>query len=747
MSRLRRYFRVAVRCVAKLGIKGLMEEVPGGKYLYAFGEQFAAELRAEGDQTGVRAFVEEAVAASFDQALADARVAVPEVLAEAGVEATPAETVALELWLAGVPEATRQSLKRKDDPTGTSLPFGFTIDTAEDAARLFPGRPPRLAPGAALAGLPGWAVDRLLGVGGFGEVWLARKGKLSNLTGAVKFGDVGREAELIDRVMAAGTHDHIVRLVNADTDADGPWLMYEYVPGGTLTDYVHVLQTLDPADRHRRAADVLAQLADAAEFFHTLPDPVVHRDLKPSNALLDRSRVRKGGDPADPGRVRVTDLGIGAVAARHALLLDARGQTTAAGRRQTYLRGSHTPLYASEQQKRGDAPDPRDDVHALGVIGYQLYTGRLDAAPGSDIADDLREAGATDGMIGLLAACVARNPARRPKDGADLAARLKALASGGRQAPDPGASGASGGREPPDAGWDQGAHAPRSPEPPPVHVAPPARKGGDELLFPLPYGLKMAFCWVPPGTCQLGSPLAEQNAVIEAVGSRPDWLAAESQAKRGTFTTTGFWLAKYPVTQAEWHALTGESPSHFQPGGGGAADVKGLDTTRFPVENVSWDMCQQDFLPKLNALGATAAVFGKGVGAFRLPHEDEWEYAARGGHADGRPFYWGKELNGHHANHDGNYPFGTAAKGPYLKRPTPVGTYAAKAPHPWGLCDLLGNVWEWCDNWYDSEQKYRVLRGGSWISYGHGCRAAYRARNTPDARSSYFGLRVLLPLD
>src|SRR5206468_12768694 len=72
-------------------------------------------------------------------------------------------------------------------------------------------------------------------------------------------------------------------------------------------------------------------------------------------------------------------------------------------------------------------PDPRDDVHALGVIGYQMATGRLDQAPGIDAAEDLREAGIGDGLIALLSRCVAQKPERRPRDAAELAEKLVEL--------------------------------------------------------------------------------------------------------------------------------------------------------------------------------------------------------------------------------------------------------------------------------------------------------------------------------
>jgi formylglycine-generating enzyme required for sulfatase activity len=207
---------------------------------------------------------------------------------------------------------------------------------------------------------------------------------------------------------------------------------------------------------------------------------------------------------------------------------------------------------------------------------------------------------------------------------------------------------------------------------------------GEERRVAIPGGLEMVFCWIPPGTCQLGSPKAERDCLDP--GGIKDFIAHEGEDHRGVYTTTGFWLGKYPVTQAEWRAVTDESPSYFQAGAGGADAVKGLDTTQFPVENVSWDMCQE-FLKRMNR--EAGVVFG-------LPHEDQWEYACRGGRGNRQPFYWGCELNGTQANVNGNYPypFGTAAKGPHLKRPCPVdftngGRYPA---HPWGLLHMHGNV-------------------------------------------------------
>jgi len=268
------------------------------------------------------------------------------------------------------------------------------------------------------------------------------------------------------------------------------------------------------------------------------------------------------------------------------------------------------------------------------------------------------------------------------------------------------------------------------------------RQPGQISQFLLPGGLKMTFCWIPPGTAQLGSPVEERRAVAEQLGQPEDWLATESDTNRGMYASRGFWLTKYPVMQAEWHAIMGENPSYFHSGGGGAAKVSGLETHRFPVERVSWEMIcgTGGFLEKMEVLTGREEAFGQ-AGMFALPHENEWEYACRGGVGNQRVFYWGNELDGTQANMNGNFPFGTATVGQFLERPTQVGSYELIAPHPWDLCDMHGNVWEWCENLYE-HTGYPVRRGGSWDYIGHYCRAADRYWFKPDHRHANVGLRL-----
>jgi formylglycine-generating enzyme required for sulfatase activity len=208
-----------------------------------------------------------------------------------------------------------------------------------------------------------------------------------------------------------------------------------------------------------------------------------------------------------------------------------------------------------------------------------------------------------------------------------------------------------------------------------------------------------------------------------------------------------FYLGIYPVTQKEYREVMGENPSYFSAQGGGKDAVAGMNTDRYPVERVSWDDAVE-FCDKLSARPEEKAA-GR---VYRLPTEAEWEYACRAG--TDTPFWWGKSASSEQANFDGNFPYGGAEKGPYLKRTCPVGSYK---PNPWGLYDMGGNVWQWCHDWYGKDYykegvnkdpqspengNLRVLRGGSWDDLGRSCRAACRGRYVPGGRVNVRGFRV-----
>lgn len=238
---------------------------------------------------------------------------------------------------------------------------------------------------------------------------------------------------------------------------------------------------------------------------------------------------------------------------------------------------------------------------------------------------------------------------------------------------------------------------------PPVVVAeqvkaPVGPKAGDQKRVMLPGGVALELVYCPPGTFVMGSPAEEPGH------------EADEAAHRVTLTK-GFWIGKYEVTQEQWTKVMGRNPSRFK------GEV-------CPVDSVSWEDCQA-FLQKA----------GNGL---RLPSEAEWEYACRAGEA--RPE--GEDLTAR--SWFGRY--GTC----------PVGR---KLPNAWGIHDMLGNVWEWCQDRYGTYSgdetdptgagfgESRVLRGGSWACEAVNCRPADRGSTTPDLRDGNGGFRVACSAD
>jgi uncharacterized protein (TIGR02996 family) len=234
-------------------------------------------------------------------------------------------------------------------------------------------------------------------------------------------------------------------------------------------------------------------------------------------------------------------------------------------------------------------------------------------------------------------------------------------------------------------------------------------------------GLGMEFALVPRGSFWMGSE-----------GGKP----GDNQVQ----IPHEFYLGVYPVTQGQWQAVLGSNPSHFSRSGGGKDKVKKIaaaDLNQFPVESVSWEDVQQ-FIGKLQEQEPAPRSW-----LYRLPTEEEWEYACRGGARSQEEcafdFYLDRPSNdlcSTQANFNGSYPGGSAAKGPDLERTTKVGSYP---PNRLGFYDLHGNVWEWTDS---VEGSGRVYRGGSWGLGGAHCEAAYRGWYSPSDRVNDLGFRL-----
>jgi formylglycine-generating enzyme required for sulfatase activity len=233
-------------------------------------------------------------------------------------------------------------------------------------------------------------------------------------------------------------------------------------------------------------------------------------------------------------------------------------------------------------------------------------------------------------------------------------------------------------------------------------------------LANLPSGSKpLEMVLIPAGTFTMGSPSYEKDRYDGEGPQHPVTI------------TKPFYMGKYEVTQAQWQAVMGSNPSDFK------------DKPNNPVEQVSWNDCQT-FIEKLNQMGQ---------GTFCLPTEAEWEYACRAGTQT--RFYWGDDPNYSQIK---DYVW-------YSGNNSPDGTkeVGQKIPNGFGLYDMSGNVYEWCQDWYGgyssmlqidpkgaNSGSYRVLRGGTWSGDAGYCRSAHRSTGPPGLWYDGIGFRLVL---
>jgi formylglycine-generating enzyme required for sulfatase activity len=248
--------------------------------------------------------------------------------------------------------------------------------------------------------------------------------------------------------------------------------------------------------------------------------------------------------------------------------------------------------------------------------------------------------------------------------------------------------------------------------------------------------LPLRMMQIPAGTFLMGSPKDELER-------------QESEGPQNEVTLSRFFMGKYPITQAQWRVMAAlpqverelkADPSHFK------GDLH-------PVESVSW-YDAVEFCDRLTILTNRQ---------YRLPTEAEWEYACRAGTTT--PFHFGKTITTELANYRGtdneeykwSGSYGDGPKGEHREETTPVNQF--EGANAFGLCDMHGNVWEWCqDHWHSSykgaptdgsawieggSSERRILRGGSWFFNPRSCRSAYRNYVEPGFDYYFIGFRVV----
>jgi formylglycine-generating enzyme required for sulfatase activity len=244
--------------------------------------------------------------------------------------------------------------------------------------------------------------------------------------------------------------------------------------------------------------------------------------------------------------------------------------------------------------------------------------------------------------------------------------------------------------------------------------------------------LPLRMMLIPAGTFLMGSPEDELERT-------------EYEGPQHEVTLSQFFMAQYPVTQAQWREVANlpqvnrelkPNPSRFK------GDLR-------PVEQVSW-FDAVEFCDRITLVTNRQ---------YRLPTEAEWEYACRAGTTT--PFHFGETITTDLANYrcnDETYgAYGPGHLGEYREETTPVDHF--EGANSFGLYDMHGNVWEWCqDHWYDNyegapadgnawllsdESNNRVIRGGSWNSFPRNCRSACRYNNASDSIDFFLGFRVV----
>jgi formylglycine-generating enzyme required for sulfatase activity len=569
--------------------------------------------------------------------------------------------------------------------------------------------------GASLRLKDRYRAQKLLGQGGFGKTFKAvdedRPGQplcvikqfaYSNSDPKTQQMALNLFYEEAKHLQSLGNHPQIPELL-AYFDVDGqPYLVQQYIDGQDLEREL----AIEGAFNQQKIRELLESLLPVLDFLHNQPKPVIHRDIKPANIIRRRA----------DGVLILVDFG-------------AAKQAT-----QTMLAKTGTmigsPEFAAPEQIRGK-PAFASDIYSLGVTCIHLLTN----VPPFDLFDigednwvwrDYLVNNPVDDLLGeVLDGSIVNALARRYRSATETLAALST-------------------KNQPILVTKDTSQAQISKLPNKLNLGSFSFVTGqlrtvtgflgrnkeivDEstgqarrFIEDLGNGVKLEMVAIPGGSFLMGAPVTEKDS-------------SDNERPQHQVKLSSFYMGMYPVTQSQYTALMGESPSHFKGG-------------NLPVENVSWEDAQA-FCQKLRQ---------RSKRKYSLPSESQWEYACRAGAST--PFYYGETISTDVANYNGNYIYENGIKGKYLAKTSAVGSF--RLANSFGLYDMHGNVWELCeDTWHNSYQSapndgsawadgnnQRLLRGGSWNYNPNNCRSAERSRLSADTRNNRVGFRIVCAQD
>ena len=594
-----------------------------------------------------------------------------------------------------------------------------------------------------------YQILELIGRGGMAEVYKARDSRLDT-TVAIKFirsdqfppsillGVVKRFRNEAKR-MAQLSHSNIAKVTDYGRYEGIPFLVMEYLPGGTLKKY------LGKPMPYQKAAQLLLPVAQALAYAHS--KGVIHRDVKPTNILL-----------SETGQLMLSDFGV-------AKMMDTEGAQglTATGA------AIGTPEYMAPEQAVGKKIDHRVDIYSLGVIFYELVTGRRPYSAETPMEIVIKQSrdplpppsqfvkGLPAKVEQVIEKALAKDPGGRFTDMSAFTQALEKMAASAkpsprkRTAPTSKKSSAV-----PREKKAQEQQAQRT-----AKVKPLNTKWLIGILAVAMVGLVIYI-----GTTGLGknkvAPAAEEDPTPESNLGIGSSIISEIDGMRMMYVPEGeflmgsedgasdedpihtvyldaYWTDQTEVTNAQYSACV-QSGACGQP-----SSTKYFDDSNYgdhPVAHVDWGDAQD---------------YCSWAGR-RLPSEAEWEKAARGD--DGRTYPWGDTFDSSLANLDDetvmdDYRIDCSSSGcDGYDRTAPVGSFPGGAS-PYEAFDMVGNVWEWVQDWYNEDYyehspdknpinnngEWRVLRGGSWFNSERYARSVSRYNSNPASPYYNFGFR------